>query len=212
MGGFAIGSAANPITTLTFESGTLKNVASINDTAGITKTTAGTLILEGNNAYSGVTAINDGILNIQNNNALGTTAGNTTIASGKKLQIQGVGLSIAENFSVTAGTIENVSGANTLTGTITKAGTVTLLSTSGTLTIQGGIDGTSNTVNLQGAGDGEISGVISTAYAIAKSDAGTWTLSGASANTYTARCRIIGNWWHTAFGQKCRAGNKQLAD
>jgi fibronectin-binding autotransporter adhesin len=179
--GFAVGS------TLTFDttngSGSYgTDIASAS--FALTKLGTNTLTLSGNNAYTGVTAITDGVLKIQSNTALGTTAGNTTIASAKKLQIEGDGLSIAENFTVTGGTIENVSGSNTLTGNITKASTVNLLSTSGTLTIQGGIDGTNNSVNLQGAGNGEISGVISTAFAVAKSDAGTWTLSGASANTY----------------------------
>ena len=62
MGGFAIGTLAAPINTLTFESGTLKNVASINGTAGITKTTAGTLTLEGPNSYTGVTTVRAGTL------------------------------------------------------------------------------------------------------------------------------------------------------
>ncbi|MCU0779528.1 MAG: autotransporter-associated beta strand repeat-containing protein [Akkermansiaceae bacterium] len=62
LGGNSIGLAGALIDTLNFESGTLRNVAQINDGAGLTKTTAGTLILDGPNNYSGPTTINGGTL------------------------------------------------------------------------------------------------------------------------------------------------------
>jgi autotransporter-associated beta strand protein len=62
MGGMSIGSAANQIDTLTLASGTLKNVAEINGGAAITKTTAGTLIIDGSNTYSGGTTVSAGKL------------------------------------------------------------------------------------------------------------------------------------------------------
>ncbi len=154
-------------------------ITNTSGTLGLAKSGTGTLTLTGSNSYSGVTTISAGALNIQNNNALGNTAGNTFIAAGARLQVQGGLTNMAELLTSSNGIIENVSGNNVLSGTITKVGSaVTLLSTSGTLTIQGGIDGTVNSVNLQGAGGGEISGVISTAFGLTKTGVGTWTLSG----------------------------------
>jgi len=60
--GGAIGSALSTINALNFQSGTLANVASINGTAGLTKTTAGTLTLAGANAWQGNTVVNGGTL------------------------------------------------------------------------------------------------------------------------------------------------------
>ena len=48
-----IGNATNPISALTFASGTLKNVGSINGNAGFTKTGSGTLTLDGLNNFTG---------------------------------------------------------------------------------------------------------------------------------------------------------------
>jgi autotransporter-associated beta strand protein len=58
-----IGTLADPIV-LTAESGTLQNVASINGTGGFTKTTAGTLVLTGANAYTGDTVVFEGTLDL----------------------------------------------------------------------------------------------------------------------------------------------------
>jgi autotransporter-associated beta strand protein len=54
-----IGTLADPID-LTFESGTLQNVGSINGTGGFTKTTSGTLTLAGTNTYTGDTLVTEG--------------------------------------------------------------------------------------------------------------------------------------------------------
>ena len=60
--GHSIGSATQPIDTRNFQSGTLLNVAAINGTAGLTKTTTGTLILDGTNSYTGATDVTAGTL------------------------------------------------------------------------------------------------------------------------------------------------------
>ena len=64
MTGHAIGDATNTVSTLNFQRGTLTNVTSINGTAGLTKTTAGTLTLDGTMGYTGVTTISAGTLRI----------------------------------------------------------------------------------------------------------------------------------------------------
>ena len=88
--------------------------------AGITKTGAGTMVLSGSNTYTGTTTVSAGVLNIRHANALGTTAGNTTVASGAALQLQG-GITVgAEALSLNGtgvsntGALRNISGNNTV--------------------------------------------------------------------------------------------------
>ena len=197
-GGGVVGGNANT-STLTMNIGTgltdtfsgiLGGAGTDENNLALTKTGTGTFVLSGANTYSGVTTVSGGVLNIQNNGALGTTAGNTSLGTGTTLQIQGGLSNVPENFTVNGGTIENVSGNNTLTGIITKSGVLYLKSTAGKLTLQGNIDGSNNSVYLQGAGDGEISGVISIAFSVTKTDNGTWVLSGP--NTYTTATTVSG--------------------
>ena len=79
LGGNDIGSATSAIPTLTFASGTLKNVASINGTAGLTKTGIGTLTLEGTMGFTGVTAISTGTLRV--GAATGTNTATSLVTS-----------------------------------------------------------------------------------------------------------------------------------
>jgi autotransporter-associated beta strand protein len=76
MGGHDIGSATEPIT-LTAESGTLQNIATINGTGGLIKTTTGTLALSGTHTYPGVTTVSSGTLALS-----GTLAGALTVNNG----------------------------------------------------------------------------------------------------------------------------------
>ena len=62
LAGFAIG-GANAVT-FNARSGTLQNVAQINNGAAWAKTTAGTLILAGANTYSGATTVSNGTLKV----------------------------------------------------------------------------------------------------------------------------------------------------
>lgn len=156
-------------------------------TISLEKNSSGTWSLAGPNSHSGSTLVTAGTLNIRHNSALGTTVGGTTVNSGAKLQLQGTFLTIAENLTLgnsSAGaTVENLTGDNVLSGTITRNGSLTLLSTAGKLTVQGNIGNTNNSLNLQGDGDGEISGAITTALSVNKTGNGTWSLSGPSSHT-----------------------------
>jgi autotransporter-associated beta strand protein len=78
--GGTTGTGKKNIGTLDFRSGTLRNVAQINDGAGLTKTSNGTLILAGNNTYTGVTTVNAGTLKLGANNAI-PNASNVSIGT-----------------------------------------------------------------------------------------------------------------------------------
>ena len=177
LGGASTGE--NQITGIISETGT--------QIINIEKTGTGIWSLAAPNTHTGTTLVTTGTLKITHSTALGTSAAGTTVNTGAKLQLQGSSLHISENLSLGTGpagaTVENVSGNNTLTGTINRSGSLTFLSNSGKITIQGNIGDTNNPLNLQGDGDGEISGVITTALAVNKTGNGTWTLSGPSTHS-----------------------------
>ncbi len=75
--------------TFTVESGTLQNVASINGTSGLNKTSTGTLVLQGNNTYKGDTTVSDGTLILADNAQLTFVIGAT---SGTNNRITGSGI------------------------------------------------------------------------------------------------------------------------
>ena len=178
------------LNTNTTFSGVINNAGSA---IALTKTGTGTLILSGNNSYTGATNVSgNGVLNIQNNNALGGTGAGTTVASGSALEIQGNITVGAEAMSLTGtgigtnGALRNINSTNTYGGTITLGGATTIQSDAGTLTLSAAnaITGAAQNLTIEGAGNGVISGTITTTSGtVTKNDAGNWTLSGA--NTYT---------------------------
>jgi fibronectin-binding autotransporter adhesin len=84
-----------------------------------------TVILTGENTYSGATFLYAGILNIQNGSALGVMAAGVYVQSGATLQLQGgIGVAAAGNLYLMASgigvgpSLENVSGNNIWSGPI----------------------------------------------------------------------------------------------
>lgn len=133
MTGHNIGSATNTINNVNLTAGVLKDVGEINGGGAISKTGAGTLVIQGNSGYTGTTTVSTGTLLVSNDPhgtglATGTNsvavngtstlggngriAGNVTLASGTTLAPGGNATSIAGN----------VSGVNTDTGTLRIAG------------------------------------------------------------------------------------------
>ncbi len=170
----------------------------ISGAGGLTKLGAGTLTLSGANSYDGTTLISAGVLNIQNNTALGSTTGGTTVTGGAALQLQGgitVGneaLSLNGTGVGATGALRNISGDNVWQGTTTLLSATRINSDAGSLTFNtaaNSITGTNQNLTLGGAGNGTVAGTITTGSGtLTKDGAGTWTLSGA--NTYTGTTTV----------------------
>ena len=130
-------------------------ITGVIDAGAFAKSGSGILMLSGSNTYTGNTTITTGILNIQNSNALGTTAGGTTVSANAALQLQG-GISVgAEALSITGsgvsttGVLRNVGGDNTWGGAITLTGNSQLSAdVNSTLTLGGAIGGTRSFTKL----------------------------------------------------------------
>lgn len=163
----------------------------LTDTSGtlnVVKTGNGTQIFSGNNSYDGTNAILAGVLKAQHNNALGTVVGNTTVAGGASLQIDGSSLNVGENLILNgdgggAGALVNLVNNNNASGTITFASAGRINSDAGTFTLSGATMSGDFAKTFGGAGNITVSNIISGASAPLTYDgSGTLTLSGA--NTY----------------------------
>ena len=137
-------------------------------TGTLTKAGTGTWTLGGVNTYTGATNINAGTLAVTANNALGTTAAGTTVASGATLDFRNVAYATTEAVTLNGGTLA------TSIGTSGFAGPVTL--------------GANSNVDVGGT-QFTLSGAIGGAgFGIAKEGSGTLVLSGT--NTYTGATNI----------------------
>ena len=144
----------------------------ISGSGSLTKTAAAMLQLDGNNTYTGATNVSAGTLIANHNNALGTTAGATTVSSGATVRVAG-GLSIGEAFTI-SGTGKTVSAVDygalhLISGTSSLSGAISLAADSNVSAATG------STFTLSGALDG--------AFNLNKTDAGTLTLSNAGNST-----------------------------
>lgn len=182
----------------------------------LTKNGAGRWVLDVSNSYSGATTVEDGALRITHGSALGTTGGITTVnglSTTSSLEIAG-GISIGESITLqgngsasAANQLVNVSGNNTITANITNTtggANHSITSLADKLTINASINpngGSTRSLFLRGAGDGEITGGYNLSAAatapLTKEGTGTWTLSGTSSyngtTTITGGTLQIGN-------------------
>ena len=171
-------------------------------------TTTGTLILGGDNTYTGDTILNVGTLGVTHNNALGSTTGKTIINGGNagtgstlSLSSATTDLTIAENLDI----VGNAAGRANLTNSsaqnhilsgainVTSVSNVAQFSSSGagSITISGDITSdVGNTVSLFVRGSSNsatnqlIGSVNLTNSGFTKTDPGTW-LVGAPGKTYS---------------------------
>jgi autotransporter-associated beta strand protein len=131
-------SATNNLDNLNFRSGTLQNVAQINNGGGLTKTTTGLLTLAGANTYTGVTTITAGTLSIT-----GTLSGATAGTGVSGMTVAG-GATLAGTGSYTLASGQNIA----VTGTVVAGDPATLF---GTLSVISATGATSNTVSFGSA-------------------------------------------------------------
>ena len=171
MGGFSIGSAS--AISLLAQTGTLQNVAQINNGAGFAKSSAGTMILSGTNTFTGGVTLSVGTLQLGSTSALNATAGSENAvtfgaASTGTLALAGNSVVIANlNGSVTGPVVTNANGASVSNATLTVGN-----STNATGTYAG--------ILQDGTGGGTL--------ALTKAGSGTLVLSGA--NTHTGATTI----------------------
>ena len=156
----------------------------ISGSGSFNKIGSGTLILTGANSYSGATTVSAGVLNIQNANALGTAAGNTTVAGGAALQIQGGITTAAEALTLNGtgvandGALRNIAGNNTYGGAITLGSAARINSDAGTLTVSP-ITTADNALTIGGSGNTTISASFgSDLKTLTKDGSGALTVNG----------------------------------
>ena len=148
--------------------------------------------------YEGATVVAAGTLKLGSANALGSTAGGTSITAGAVLDLNGQTISNAEALTV-RGTGISSGGAviNSSTTGASYAGLITLGAASSivggagtiSLTHSGTITGSTYGLTLGGASGGSIASIIGTGTGtLTKADAGTWSLTGV--NTYTGNTTI----------------------
>ncbi|WP_164738362.1 autotransporter-associated beta strand repeat-containing protein [Aquabacter cavernae] len=165
----------------------------------------GSWIFSGANTYTGTTSVSNGAtLSVQNSDALGSTAGGTTVAAGGTLSLNDVNGAVtigAEALSLGGGgasvaTLESGGVGNSYAGAITLLGDAVIsvrpgfLGMTGSLTLSGDITGTGQNLALEAMGTGLISGNIETGTGTVTVNAGTWTLTGE--NSYSGLTTING--------------------
>ncbi|MCE9609703.1 MAG: autotransporter-associated beta strand repeat-containing protein, partial [Chthoniobacter sp.] len=140
----------------------------LSGTGGLNKTGSGALLVSADNTYSGATTIAQGLLKLgatggATNTPLGTTAGSTTVnANGAALDVNGFTLGTAEPLTLNGtglsggGALTNGGAAATYSGPITLASAAYVGSSSGKLTVTGGVSGAFG-LTFSGSGDTTVS-------------------------------------------------------
>jgi autotransporter-associated beta strand protein len=163
---------SNPIIDVTglFFSPDMRIDAVLFGAGGFAKNGVGEVGLTAANTYSGTTTVNDGILQVDDSSALGTTAGGTIVNSGAVLALRfGVHvpsepLTLAGTGQSSFGALSSLFGSNSWTGNVTLSANATVYVAAGDF------------LNLTGA--------IGGAFNLAKTGTGTLNFSGGSNNTF----------------------------
>lgn len=126
--GNKLGTSSGLIDTLNLQQGTLSNVSEINNGAGLTKTTAGTLILEGINTYTNGTTISAGTLQVGSGSTTGTLGSGTVTNNATLTFNRSNSYTVANTISGSGSVIQNGSGTTILTSASNNYGGTTLVS------------------------------------------------------------------------------------
>ncbi|MEI6070987.1 MAG: autotransporter-associated beta strand repeat-containing protein [Verrucomicrobiae bacterium] len=131
------------------------------------KTGIGTLTLSGTNSYTGNTTISQGMLQIGNVAALGTSAGAVSVTANASLDLNGTTIANTNTLALNGSGISGGALTNTSATGATYAGTVTL----------------GSATSIGGTGDITLSLALGTdAFALTKVGADTLTLNGAGSS------------------------------
>lgn len=165
----------------------------------LTKTGTGTFTLGGNNSHQRTTTVSQGTLKLASASALGGVAGNTIVASGAVLDLNGITYTIQEPLTIngtgisgSGAVINSSTSAATFAGLLTLGNSATITGGDGLiyLTNTGTITGNGFGLTLAGAQGGTLASVLGTgAGTLTKTGAGIWTVSGSS--TFTGATTII---------------------
>jgi autotransporter-associated beta strand protein len=190
-GGFTGGS-----TTIAFRGAqaiTVSGIIPATHTGGVNRTDAGTLTLSNAaNAFGGNLNVSQGSVSA---NSIADSGSASAIGAGSQITLGQSGFNNTGTFQFTGpsgGSSNRVINILSNTGN-TNGGIIENTVSGQTLSLSGGVTiggtGTTPSLQLTGAGNGEMSGIIAgTGLAITKAGAGTWTLSGA--NTYTGNTTV----------------------
>jgi autotransporter-associated beta strand protein len=170
----------------------------VSGAGGISKSGNATLILSGNNTYSGGTTISAGTLEIASSGRLNGGSYSSAIANSGTLIYSGTNnQTLSGIISGTGALTQNgtgtltISGANTYTGTTTvNVGTLAFgaSQTLGAIAGSGNISLSSFALTTNSSSNSTFSGTISGTGALTKAGSGTLTLSGN--NTYTGTTTV----------------------
>ena len=173
---------------------TINGVISSTNTNGVLyKYVPGTsLILTASNTYTGYTYLEQGILELQNGDALGDTTRGIYVRNGASLHLSNnisVGTEPIIDLRGTGvgglGALRNLSGNNSWAGTIvTSSNDVNIFSDAGELTLSGQLTLNRKT-SIGGTSSITTTGLIAGSQALHKEGSGTYTISGARANGIT---------------------------
>ncbi len=165
LNGFSIGAAAAPIA-FTWQSGTLQNLGELNGGGALVKTGTGVAELNTANTHTGATQVQGGVLRVSHHDALGSTSGGTTVASGATLALSHVAIG-AEALSLAGsgaagqnGALVNEAGDNSYGGAVTLTAASTLAVDDGSLTLGGAVNGAGHNLTVVGDGDLVLGGAL----------------------------------------------------
>lgn len=143
--------------------------AVVSGTAAIVKTGNGDMHLTANNTFTGGVTVNDGELNISDNNALGTLAGGTSVTGDGLLGLSD-NITVSESLTLISigqgvdGALQNTGGTNTWSGPISLTQTAVINVTTNTALIVTGVMNAGGGVTKTGPGRLEYAGTAINTY------------------------------------------------